>query len=286
MKNKEIFVLHLAVMLFGLAGVIGKYVSLPAIIITFGRVFFSSLFLLILVLIKKEKIKLATKQDYILIIMAGVIMAIHWFTFLQTIQMSTVAIGTITFSTFPLFVTFLEPLIYKERLRVKDVIAAMIMFLGILITIPEFTLGNQITLAIIIGLIGSLSYAVLCLMNRYLSKQYSGRIICLYEQGVATIILFPALFIIKVMPTTVDLLAIVFLGIVCTAIAHSIYVSCLKKVRVQTAGIISGMETVYSIVFAYILLHETLGMKELLGGLIIFGVALYSSVERGKISKS
>lgn len=286
MKNKEIFVLHIAVMLFGLAGVIGKFVSLPAIIITFGRVFFSSIFLLILVLIKKEKINLASKQDYVLIIIAGIIMAIHWFTFLQTIQMSTVAIGTITFSTFPLFVTFLEPVIYKERLRVKDIIVAMIMFLGILITIPEFTLGNQITLAIIIGLIGSLSYALLCLMNRYLSKQYSGRIICLYEQGVATVILFPALFIIKAAPTTTDLLAIIFLGIVCTALAHSIYVSSLKKVKVQTAGIISGMETVYSIVFAYILLQETLGMKELLGGLIIFGVALYSSIEKGKIDES
>ena len=80
-------------------------------------------------------------------IIAGVIMAIHWFTFLQTIQMSTVAIGTITFSTFPIFVTFLEPIIYKERLRVKDIVLALIMFLGILITIPEFTLDNQVTLS-------------------------------------------------------------------------------------------------------------------------------------------
>lgn len=283
MKNKEIFLLHLAVMLFGLAGIIGKFVSLPAVIVTFGRVFFSSIFLLIIILVKKEKILLANKQDYALMIIAGVIMAIHWFTFLQTIQMSTVAIGTITFSTFPIFVTFLEPIIYKERLRVKDIVLALIMFLGILITIPEFTLDNQVTLAIIIGLMGSLSYAVLCLMNRYFSNRYSGRIICLYEQGIAAITLFPALFIVKAVPNATDLLALIFLGIICTALAHSIYVSSLKKVKVQTAGIISGMETVYSIVFAYVLLKETLGVRELLGGLIIFGVALYSSVVKDKI---
>ena len=283
MKNKEIFLLHLAVMLFGLAGIISKFVSLPAVIVTFGRVFFSSIFLLIIILVKKEKILLANKQDYALMIIAGFIMAIHWFTFLQTIQMSTVAIGTITFSTFPIFVTFLEPIIYKERLRLKDIVLALIMFLGILITIPEFTLDNQVTLAIIIGLIGSLSYAFLCLMNRYFSSRYSGRIICLYEQGVAAIILFPVLFIIKVIPTATDLLALIFLGIVCTALAHSIYVNSLKKVKVQTAGIISGMETVYSIVFAYILLKETLGVRELFGGLIIFGVALYSSIVKDKI---
>ncbi len=278
MKNKEIFLLHLAVMLFGLAGIIGKFVSLPAVIVTFGRVFFSSIFLLIIILVKKEKILLANKWDYVLMIIAGVIMAIHWFTFLQTIQMSTVAIGTITFSTFPIFVTFLEPIIYKERLRVKDIVLALIMFLGILITIPEFTLDNQVTLAIIIGLIGTLSYAVLCLMNRYFSSRYSGRVICLYEQGIAAIILFPVLFIIKVIPTVTDLLALIFLGIVCTALAHSIYVSSLKKVKVQTAGIISGMETVYSIVFAYILLKETLGMRELVGGIVILSVAFYASI--------
>ncbi|WP_279013032.1 DMT family transporter [Thomasclavelia cocleata] len=278
MKNKEIFLLHLAVMLFGLAGIIGKFVSLPAVIVTFGRVFFSSIFLLIIILVKKEKIFLANKRDYALMIIAGVIMAIHWFTFLQTIQMSTVAIGTITFSTFPLFVTFLEPIIYKEKLRIKDIILALIIFLGILITIPEFTLDNQVTLAIIIGLMGSLSYAVLCLMNRYFSNRYSGRIICLYEQGIAAITLFPALFIVKAVPNATDLLALIFLGIICTALAHSIYVSSLKKVKVQTAGIISGMETVYSIVFAYVLLKETLGMRELVGGIVILSVAFYASI--------
>ena len=61
--KKEVGLLHLAVMLFGLAGVIGKFVTLPAILITFGRVSFSSIFLLIIILIKKEKVRLSNKKD-------------------------------------------------------------------------------------------------------------------------------------------------------------------------------------------------------------------------------
>ena len=38
----------------------------------------------------------------------------------------------------------------------------------------------------------------------------------------------------------------------CTAIAYSLYVTAQKGVKAQTAGIISGMETVYGIVFALI----------------------------------
>lgn len=280
--KKEVGLLHLAVMLFGLAGVIGKFVTLPAILITFGRVSFSSIFLLIIILIKKEKVRLSNKKDYILIIAAGIVMALHWFTFLQAIQLSTVAIGTITFSTFPLFVTFLEPLVYHEELRIKNIMIALTMFAGVIITIPEFSLSNQITLGIFIGLIGSLSYAVLCLMNRYFAGKYTGRTICLYEQGVAAIILLPSLLIVKASITKLDLFALIFLGVICTAVAHSIYVSSLKKVKVQTAGIISGMESVYSIIFAIFLLHEIPGVKELLGGVIILGVAFYATVTNNK----
>lgn len=278
MKNKEIFSLHIAVMLFGLAGVIGKFVTVSAILTTFARVFFSFVFLLIVMLVKREKIVLNNRNDYYLIGFAGVVMAIHWFTFLQAIQMSSVAVGTITFSTFPLFVTFLEPLVYKEKLKLKNIVVAVIMFLGVLITVPEFTLKNQMTLAIIIGMFGSLSYAVLCLINRYFSKYYTGRTICLYEQGVASIVLLPSLFVVEINLTAIDFIALVFLGIVCTAIAHSIYISSLKKVKVHTAGIISGLESVYSIIFALILLQEFISVKEFLGAVFILGIAFYASL--------
>ena len=274
--KREIISLHIAVMLFGLAGVIGKFVSVPAILVTFGRVFFSSIFLLIIILIKKDNWKLK-KRDYSYVIVAGIILAIHWFTFLQAIQIATVAIGTITFATFPIFVTFLEPLIYHEKLEIKNVTMAIIMFAGVLITVPEFSLANQMTLGIVVGMISAFSYAILCLFNRYLSLNYSGTIICLYEQGVATIILFPTIFFVTTTTNSLDLGAIIFLGIVCTAIAHSIYVNSLKKIKVQTASIISSMESVYSIIFAFLLLNETLAFKELLGGLIIIGVAIYLS---------
>lgn len=274
--KREIISLHIAVMLFGLAGVIGKFVSVPAILVTFGRVFFSSIFLLIIILIKKDNWKLK-KRDYSYVIVAGIILAIHWFTFLQAIQIATVAIGTITFATFPIFVTFLEPLIYHEKLEIKNVTMAIIMFAGVLITVPEFSLANQMTLGIVVGMISAFSYAILCLFNRHLSLNYSGTIICLYEQGVATIILFPTIFFVTTTINSLDLGAIIFLGIVCTAIAHSIYVNSLKKIKVQTASIISSMESVYSIIFAFLLLNEMMAFKELLGGLIIIGVAIYLS---------
>ena len=108
--------IHIAVLLFGLAGLFAKWVDLPAVIIVLGRVIFSSLFLLFLLKIKKECLRLLSGRDFLLMITAGIVLAVHWTTFMQSIQTSTVAVGTLTFSTFPLFVTFLEPVLFREKL--------------------------------------------------------------------------------------------------------------------------------------------------------------------------
>lgn len=280
MNNKrDILNLHLTTALLGLSGVIGKFVSWPAAAVTFGRVLSSSTFLLIVMLIKKERIRLNCRKDYAFIFCAGVIMAIHWTTFMQSIKVSSVAIGTITFSTFPLFITFLEPLIYKEKLKFSNVLIAIVMLVGVYITVPEFSMGNATTIGIIWGMVGSLTYAILSLMNRYFSAEYSGKQVCLYEQGVATVVLLPFALQLSFEINMVEIGAILFMGIICTAVAHSLFISALKRVKVQTAGIISGMETVYGIVFAMILLHDMITARELIGGLIILSAAAYKTVK-------
>lgn len=282
MEGKSgIFKLHAAVALFGLAGVIGKFVSWPAPAVTFGRVLFSSTFLLLFMLIKKEKIKLECSKDYIIIIIAGVVMAMHWTSFIHSIQISSVAIGTITFASFPLFVTFLEPAVYREKLKNSDVAIALIMLAGVIAAVPEFSIENTVTAGIVWGMISSFTYAVLSLMNRYLAGKYSGRKVCLYEQGAAAVVLLPFLFMFRPVSFQMsETAAVIFMGIFCTAIAHSMFVSSLNKVKVQTAGIISGMETVYSIIFAAVLLQDMITVRELAGGVIILSAAFYKTIKK------
>ncbi len=279
--NRNIIYLHIAVMLFGLAGVAAQFVEIPAVLVALGRVVCSSLLLLIIAIVKKESLRLNSGKDYCIIILTGAVMAIHWTTFFQSVQVSTVAIGTITFSTFPLFLTFIEPIVFHEKLRSQSVLSAILLLIGVMITIPEFSMENHTTIGIIWGMVSSLSYAILTLANRYFSPRYTARTVCLYEQGSAAIVLLPALFLVKTTWRPLDLAGIAFVGFICTAFAHSLYVSAQKSVRAQTAGIISGMETVYGILYALLFLGEVPSIRELAGGIVILGVAMYSSI-RGK----
>lgn len=277
--NRNIIYLHIAVMLFGLAGVAAQFVEIPAVLVALGRVVCSSLLLLIIAIVKKESLRLNSGKDYCMIILTGAVMAIHWTTFFQSVQVSTVAIGTITFSTFPLFLTFIEPIVFHEKLRSQSVLSAILLLIGVMITIPEFSMENHTTIGIIWGMVSSLSYAVLTLANRYFSPRYPARTVCLYEQGSAAIVLLPALFLVETTWRPLDLAGIAFVGFICTAFAHSLYVSAQKSVRAQTAGIISGMETVYGILYALLFLGEVPSIRELAGGIVILGVAMYSSIK-------
>ena len=183
---------------------------------------------------------------------------------------------------FPLFLAFVEPIVFHERIRGKSIISAVILLIGVAITIPEFSLENQVTIGIIWGMISSFTYAIITLANRYFSKKYEGRIVSFYEQGTAAIVLLPALFLVPVQWRVQDVVGVAFIGFVCTAFAYSLYVSAQKKVKAQTAGIISGMETVYGIVYALIFLGEVPSLREIIGGAIILGVALYTSLAKHK----
>lgn len=280
--KKSILHLHIAVMLFGLAGVVGQFVEVLSVMVAMGRVVCSSILLFVIAKVKQDSLKLDSKRDYFGIVATGVVLAIHWTTFFQSIQVSSVAIGTITFSTFPLFLTFLEPIVYREKLRLNSVISAVILLLGVAITIPEFSMENQVTLGVVWGMISSLTYAVITLANRYFSKKYEGRIVSFYEQGSAAVVLLPAIFLVPTVWRTQDIVGVVIVGCVCTAFAYSLYVSAQKKVKAQTAGIISGMETVYGIVYALLFLREIPTGREILGGIVILGVALYTSLQNNK----
>lgn len=278
--RKSLISLHIAVMLFGLSAVLGQFVTAPAVIVAGGRVICSSLLLFLLSIAGRASLKLKSRKDYGIAVFAGIVLAVHWTTFFQAIQSSSVAIGTITFSTFPLFLTFLEPLLFREKLKVTSVLSAAVLLLGVFITIPEFSLENQITIGILWGMVSSLSYAVLSLANRYLSRSYAARTVCLYEQGTAAVVLLPAMFLVKISWTTQNILGIAAIGFICTAFAHSLYVAAQRKVKAQTAGIISGMETVYGIVYALLFLGEVPGIRELIGGAVILGVALVISLRK------
>ena len=269
MEKKALLSVNSAVLLFGQAGLFAKWIPLPAIGITFGRVFFSSMALGLILLIGKIPLHLLRRKDGLRFLFAGAILAVHWWAFLKSIQLSTVAIGTITFSSYPLFVVLMEPLVRKTGLDRKKLLLACMILAGVLLTIPELSVKNQTVQGILIGELSALCYAILTYQNESFSKDYDSLVIAFYEQAVAALLLLPFAFTIQWDWSihTIGLLAI--LGVVTTGFAHTLFIRSLRDLSSSTAGLISSMEMVYGILFAALFLREIPSGREILGAVLI-----------------
>ena len=274
---QPILSLHLAVMMFGLSGVIGRIVHVSSVTLAGGRVLCSSLVLLAMLLFRKQSLRAVSGKDTMLTCLAGLLLAAHWTSFFQSVRMASVAIGTITYSTFPLFLLVLEPLLYHEKMSLRNALLSFGLLAGVLITVPEFSFSNHTTVGILFGMLSSVTYALLTLINRRLSRSYSGTWVSFREQSAAAAVLLPVLLVRAEPVTASDILGIAAIGLICTALAFSLFVSAQKHVSAQTAGIVAGMETVYSILFASLFIGELPQAREVLGGLIILVMAFLAS---------
>ena len=209
-------------------------------------------------------------------------LAFHWCSFYQAIQLSTVAIGLLTFSSFPIFVTFLEPLFFRRTLRGQDALAAAVAFGGIALVAPVS--GGGAWQGVLWGLLSGLSYALLGLLNKKTVDHLPAPVISFYEQAAAAVYLLPSLLWLRPRFTLGEVGLLALLGVVFTAISHTLFIGGLKGVRAQTASVISSLEPVYGILFAALFLGEIPSAREILGGLVVLACALWVTKNGEKTS--
>lgn len=268
---------HASVFLFGLSGLFGKFLALPATIIVLGRTGFAALALGLVLARRRRPARLSTGQDWLGMGLLGTLLAFHWVSFFLSVQLATVAVGLLTFSSFPVFVTVLEPLLFKTLWRWRDgAIAALVLF-GVALVIPEYQLGSATTLGAVWGLLSGLSFALLQLLNKSYRQRYSAVAIAFYQNLFACLSLLVVTPIAGLTVTTGEIGLLLVLGVLCTALAHTLFIESLRELRAQTASVISTLEPVYGITLATLLLGEVPALRTLAGGAVVLATTIWAS---------
>ena len=91
----------------------------------------------------------------------------------------------------------------------------------------------------------------------------------LYQMGITLIILLPAIVKFEMDSYTTNLPYIMILGVLTTAVGHTLFLNSFKNFSIGTVSIMSGVQPIYGILLGYLFLNEIPSGRSIIGGILI-----------------
>jgi drug/metabolite transporter (DMT)-like permease len=269
--------LHGAVALFGFAALFGKWIALPAVAIVLGRTAVAALTLAAALVMRGEG---CGRFEWRLGV-NGALLAAHWVAFFEAVQNASVAIGLLGFASFPLFVVLLEAVFLRARAGWVEWTLVALVTAGLLLIVPSLDAADRRLQGLLWGIFSGASFALLAVCNRALASRRLAGEIAFWQNAGAAMCLLPVLVITWVMPTARDLALLLILGVLCTALAHTLFIHSLRILSAHTASVVACLEPVYGTALAFLLLGEVPSPRTLCGGALIVGASLWATLAAG-----
>lgn len=270
---------------WGFVSVIVAGVDLPGEALVFWRCVLAALTLPAILLVLGRLDALALRRRRPQVLGLGLLLALHWLLFFETIKRASVAVAILLVYTAPIFLAVIAPLLLPERRSRVALAALAVSAPGIaLIALAGDGGSGASAVAVATGLGAALTYALLIVGTKSVVRVVSPFTVTFWNYLVVSLLLVPVLAgSERVLPTAAEWPAVLALGAVLTAVLGVLYVRTLRNVTAQAAGLLSYVEPVSASLLAWAILGETVGWEVAAGGLaVLVGgalVILYESAE-------
>ena len=298
---------HGVAVLFGLTGILGALIRFDAVAITAGRAGFAATALLVLALAQRRPLRqgLGRRRTGILLV-SGLLLAVHWITFFLAVKVGGVAVATLGFASFPAFIALLDVVLFRERIGRAEGMMLSLVTLGLVLVTPSFDVGDQGTVGLLWGLASGLSFAGLAICNRRGSRGMDAIQVAFWQNLLVALLVLPLLGLgladgadgvpmtdaahaasqlpsaqanpsqehlsQEAVSASIDLASwfwLAVLGVLCTGLAHTLFVKSLESLDARSAGMIIALEPVYAIACAWWLFGEEPSGRMLVGASLI-----------------
>ena len=298
---------HGAAVLFGLTGILGALIRFDAVAITAGRAGFAATALLVLALVQRRPLRqgLGSRRAGI-VLASGFLLAVHWITFFMAVKVGGVAVATLGFASFPAFIALLDVVLFRERIGRAEGTMLALVTLGLVLVTPSFDVGDQGTVGLLWGLASGLSFAGLAICNRRGNRGMDAIQVAFWQNLLVALLVLPLLGLgladgadgvpmtdaahaasqlpsaqanpsqehlsQEAVSASIDLASwfwLAVLGVLCTGLAHTLFVKSLEALDARSAGMIIALEPVYAIACAWWLFGEEPSGRMLVGASLI-----------------
>lgn len=290
MNNKRTAYLYLIITFcaWGSLYVVSRFVlgKVPVITVLFLRYFIAAITLF--VINKNSKVKKIERKDLKYMFLIGVV---GYFLSvgmqLLGIKLSNASIASLVNAMNPITIMIFAAIILKERLTVKKAICVMLAMAGVYIIIGDVK-GNGEVLGILFSVFSVILWSFISIIVRKTARKYSASQITIYSMFIAAVCIFPFSMgeLIITHNVKFDLsvvIALLYMGIVCTALAYVFWNKSLSILEAGTCSLFYPIQPMISSILGMIFLGEQININFIFGAILIIGGVLFSILGKSSV---
>ena len=242
------------------------------------RTFLGSIFLSLFILRKGFNFQTFLKPGIIL----GPLLAIHWVTMFESIELNSIAIGIGLVFSYPIFLLMFEYL-KGTQLTLFQIMLIFIGFLGVYLLLEIESISSFE--GVFYGIASAISLALIISIGEKFSNELGGLNVAFSQLVFAAIILF--YFTLEGFTWLFDnLLVGLFLGFFLTGIGLSTYWYVVKIIKPISVSTISYLEPLTGVMLGVYLLGETINIRQLIGFFLVIGIGVLQLLYDAKIDNT
>ncbi len=257
---------------------------LPPMTLSFLRFVLASIILFVAFKLKEPKTKLE-KEDFPRMIISGIFGLTLYFYFENTgVKLTTASTAAIIIAILPVLTVIVDAIAFGYKLNLMKIIGVLFSVFGVCLVVNANVNEMGGSFAGYLFMLGAaVSWVVYSFLTKPLTKKYSELAVAFYQMIFGTITLIPSMFIEKTdwsRVTTPIILNVLFLGIICSALANFLYVYSMENLGVSLTSMFMNVLPLITVITSYFVLGERIGIKQVIGGITVVAAVYLVSYER------
>tara|TARA_B100000945_G_C20424612_1_gene619728 strand:- start:1734 stop:2576 length:843 start_codon:yes stop_codon:yes gene_type:complete len=278
--------LFIAMVSVSTSPIIAKYLNnVPALGISFWRMFFGALILWIFSFFNKNNLKFYNDKK---ILIAGLLLGIHFALFFKSIKLTTIANATFLGTLAPLFAFIIEKFIFKKEHKRNLLFGLSLAFLGAIILISnKFDFSSNYTMGNLFALACSACLGLAFIITAEVRKKLEALIYIrmLFTYAAITLLVFSIVTKTSLVGySNNDYMFLFILGLVPTIMGHGSMYYAAKYISPIIVSSAPMGEPILASIMAWYLFNESIEFSIIIGGFITL-IGLYILITGKKLVK-
>ncbi|ASJ01343.1 DMT family transporter [Thermococcus gorgonarius] len=262
-----------SMLIWGSVGIFARFSTLDGLSLAFMRVLMgSAIFLVGYSLMVRgwlSKAFSSVRPKLGFVFLLGLALALNWVFFFSAILHTTIAKATLIYYLAPIIVVLFAGIFLGEDIKGRLPYVGMAFLGALMIGLQEKpSLSSGDFFGILFALAGAFFYALVTLLGRHL-RDVESDALTFFQLFFATLVLAPlvALRGLSLTPRALGVVSII--ALVHTFLALLLYMEGLKEVEAGEAALLSYLDPLSAVIYAFIIFGEVPGVTTAIGGALI-----------------